>query len=242
MDATNSTNNPAGPTGESPTDSHSSYVANYSGSHPNLALAGLNNYHSHDSSQVHHHQSKKPTILQQADRRLSGPSSQQQRQTASSSASNNYKSHKVILPLQPPDQVTKSEPFLLPAPPPPLPPTSSDPDQSKFQYILVAQTSNATKLNEPSITYLNQSQAYELRMKKVGDLSHLSNRLLLSKVRICFHERRLQYMELEQMVEWSAKHPRERALDLDIPLSYGVIDPSIPSCHETSQINSISFR
>ena len=189
----------------------------------------------------HHHQSKKPTILQQADRRLSGPSSQQQRQTASSSASNNYKSHKVILPLQPPDQVTKSEPFLLPAPPPPLPPTS-DPDQSKFQYILVAQTSNATKLNEPSITYLNQSQAYELRMKKVGDLSHLSNRLLLSKVRICFHERRLQYMELEQMVEWSAKHPRERALDLDIPLSYGVIDPSIPSCHETSQINTISFR
>ena len=32
-----------------------------------------------------------------------------------------------------------------------------------FQYILAASTSTATKLNEPSITYLNQGQAYELR-------------------------------------------------------------------------------
>ena len=90
-----------------------------------------------------------------------------------------------------------------------------------FQYVLAAATSNATKLCEPSITYLNQGQAYELRLKKLGDLSPYrsgKNRLLRCKVRICFHERRLQYMELQQLTEWSAKHPNERVLDLDVPL------------------------
>ena len=171
----------------------------------------------------------------------------------------NLKSHKLILPMQQPPQpqlnqshagetILKSE-FLSPLPPPPpaldhqkQPGSGMDPEQAKFQYILVAQTSNATKLTEPSITYLNQGQAYELRMKKIGDLSNLTNRMLLSKVRICFHERRLQYMEQEQLVEWSGKHPRERALDLDIPLSYGIIAPSIPSWQDSSQINTFSFR
>ena len=75
-----------------------------------------------------------------------------------------------------------------------------------FQYILAASTSTATKLNEPSITYLNQGQAYELRMKKLGDLSsYRSKKLLKCVLRICFHERRLQYMEAEQIKEWSLK-------------------------------------
>ena len=88
---------------------------------------------------------------------------------------------------------------------------------NKFQYILAACTSNATKVNEPSITYLNQGQAYELRLKKLGDLSPYrrgggvggndKNRLLRCIIRICFHERRLQYMEMEQLNEWSSKHP-----------------------------------
>ena len=98
-----------------------------------------------------------------------------------------------------------------------------DEPNDTFQYILAAATSNATKLNEPSITYLNQGQAYELRLKKLGDLSSYrgnKNRLLRCKVRICFHERRLQYMELEQLTEWSSKHVNERVLDLDVPLRY----------------------
>ena len=92
-----------------------------------------------------------------------------------------------------------------------------------FQYILAAATSNATKIDGPSITYLNQGQAYEVRLKKLGDLSPYrgnKNRLLRCKVRICFHERRLQYMELEQLTEWSSKHVNERVLDLDVPLRY----------------------
>ena len=96
-----------------------------------------------------------------------------------------------------------------------------DEPNDTFQYILAAATSNATKINEPSITYLNQGQAYELRLKKLGDLSPYQgnkNRHLRCKVRICFHERRLQYMEIEQLAEWSSKHVNERVLDLDVPL------------------------
>ena len=214
---------PPAATSTSPSGSSSfgGFVVNFSGSHPNLSLAGA----SVPSTVVQ--EPKKTTISLQPDRRLSSPTSAARHQ------SNSYKTHKVILPLQPPA-------------PPPL--TKSSPDfpvdleSSKFQYILAAQTSNATKIHEPSITYLNQGQAYELRLKKLGDLSQLNNRLLLCKVRICFHERRLQYMELEQLMEWSAEHPRERVLDLDIPLSYGIINPYIPPSYDATQINTLSFR
>merc|ERR1719270_1767875 len=123
-----------------------------------------------------------------------------------------------------------------------------DEPNDTFQYILAAATSNATKINEPSITYLNQGQAYELRLKKLGDLSPYrgsKNRLLRCKVRICFHERRLQYMELEQLTEWSSKHVNERVLDLDVPLSYGMIDPYVPQATpgcDPTQLNVLTFR
>ena len=109
-----------------------------------------------------------------------------------------------------------------------------------FQYILAASTSIATKKNEPSITYLNQGQAYELRMKKLGDLSHFrtGKKYLKSVLRICFHERRLQYIESEQIAEWSFKHPGERIIDLDLPLSYGVLEP----WRDGKNINCLSFK
>jgi transcription factor CP2-like protein len=92
--------------------------------------------------------------------------------------------------------------------------------------------------NEPSITYINQGQAYELSVKKFGDLSAYRKRLLKCQLRICFHERRLQYMEMEQINEWSAKHPGERILDVDLPLSYGVVDP----VRDPTRLNVVSFK
>ena len=71
-----------------------------------------------------------------------------------------------------------------------------------FQYILNACTSIATKVNEPSITYLNQGQAYEVTLKKMQEFPSMTSqrrRLIKCQIRICFHERRLQYMELEQV-------------------------------------------
>ena len=68
------------------------------------------------------------------------------------------------------------------------------------------------QVTEPSITYINQGQSYELTLKKLGDVATFRKRLFKCQVRICFHERRLQYMEMEQIAEWSAKHPGERIL------------------------------
>ena len=84
-----------------------------------------------------------------------------------------------------------------------------------FQYILTAPTSIATKKGEPSLTYINQGQSYELKLKKLGDLSnHYKKKWLRSSIRICFHERRLQYIESEQIAEWSRTHPNERILEV----------------------------
>lgn len=96
-------------------------------------------------------------------------------------------------------------------------------DEFRFQYVLAAATSIATKSNEETLTYLNQGQSYEIKLKKLGDLSTCRGKMMKSVVKICFHERRLQYMEREQMHIWQSSRPGERILDVDIPLSYGLI-------------------
>ena len=53
---------------------------------------------------------------------------------------------------------------------------------NRFQYVLAAATSIATKQNEETLTYLNQGQPYEIKLKKLGDLSHYKGKIL--KVRI----------------------------------------------------------
>ncbi|CRK95673.1 CLUMA_CG009131, isoform A [Clunio marinus] len=96
-------------------------------------------------------------------------------------------------------------------------------DEFRFQYVLAAATSIATKSNEETLTYLNQGQSYEIKLKKLGDLSTCRGKIMKSVIKICFHERRLQYMEREQMHIWQSSRPGERILDIDIPLSCGLI-------------------
>ncbi|KAF7278574.1 hypothetical protein GWI33_008196 [Rhynchophorus ferrugineus] len=110
-------------------------------------------------------------------------------------------------------------------------------EDSRFQYVLAAATSIATKQNEDSLTYLNQGQSYEIKLKKLGDLSMYRGKLLKSVIRICFHERRLQYMEKEQMESWQKARPGDRILEADIPLSYGAFDITQPP----NGFNVISF-
>lgn len=43
-----------------------------------------------------------------------------------------------------------------------------------------------------------------------------------STIRLCFHERRLQYTEREQIDAWQKARPGEKLLEVDVPLSYGV--------------------
>ncbi|KAG7312659.1 hypothetical protein JYU34_000983 [Plutella xylostella] len=126
-------------------------------------------------------------------------------------------------------------------------------DDTRFQYVLAAATSIATKTTEESLTYLNQGQPYEVKLKKLGDLSHFKGKILKgqpyevklkklgdlshfkgkilkSVIKICFHERRLQYMEREQIAQWHAARPGERIVEVDVPLSYGVIKVQQPAC------------
>lgn len=104
------------------------------------------------------------------------------------------------------------------------PSNSSVISQCSYQYLLGAATSIATKTNEETLTYLNQGQSYEIKLKKLGDLTECRGKLLKSIVRVCFHERRLQYMEKEQILNWKQMRPGERILEIDIPLSYGICD------------------
>ncbi|ESO00447.1 hypothetical protein HELRODRAFT_175879 [Helobdella robusta] len=39
----------------------------------------------------------------------------------------------------------------------------------RFQYILNAATTPCSKINDESLTYLNQGQSYELKLKRLGD-------------------------------------------------------------------------
>ncbi|XP_076679016.1 transcription factor CP2 like gemini isoform X2 [Andrena cerasifolii] len=107
----------------------------------------------------------------------------------------------------------------------------------RFQYVLAAATSIATKVNEETLTYLNQGQSYEIKLKKLGDLSAYRGKILKSTIRICFHERRLQYTEREQMLAWQRARPGERLLEVDVPLSYGMVDV----CQPSPSSNSVEF-
>ncbi|KAG7457824.1 hypothetical protein MATL_G00231440 [Megalops atlanticus] len=119
---------------------------------------------------------------------------------------------------------------------PPEPETKNPP----FQYVLCASTSPAVKLHDETLTYLNQGQSYEIRMldnRKMGELSELNNQSVKSIVRVVFHDRRLQYMEHQQLEGWKWNRPGDRLLDIDIPMSVGITDPKT----NPSQLNAAEF-
>ncbi|OTF80114.1 Transcription factor CP2-like protein [Euroglyphus maynei] len=99
-------------------------------------------------------------------------------------------------------------------------------------------------MNEETMTYLNQGlyfsftinqsihsnifyisgQSYEIKLKKVGDLSEMKGKMLKTIIRVCFHDRRLQYIEKELIEQWKEQRPSERVIEIDVPLSYGIQD------------------
>uniref|UniRef100_A0A1B6DG69 Grh/CP2 DB domain-containing protein n=1 Tax=Clastoptera arizonana TaxID=38151 RepID=A0A1B6DG69_9HEMI len=110
-------------------------------------------------------------------------------------------------------------------------------DNCRFQYVLAAATSITTKINEETLTYLNQRQSYEIKLKKLGDLTDFRGKILKSVIRLCFHERRLQYMEKEQIAAWEASRPGDRILEVDLPLSYGMFN----LVQDPSMLNTVEF-
>ncbi|XP_032285130.1 transcription factor CP2-like protein 1 [Phoca vitulina] len=117
---------------------------------------------------------------------------------------------------------------------------SSEPPCPTFQYILCAATSPAVKQQEETLTYLNQGQSYEVQMlcnPKLSDATQWAQ-LLKSVVRVIFHDRRLQYTEQEQLDGWRWSRPGDRILDIDVPLSVGLIEPQVLP----SQLNTVEFH
>jgi hypothetical protein len=55
---------------------------------------------------------------------------------------------------------------------------SNEINSNKFYYVLMAPTSPAVKLNEDTLTYLNQGQNYELRISRSNNVSHVSSAYL----------------------------------------------------------------
>ena len=74
-------------------------------------------------------------------------------------------------------------------------------------FSLVAATSPSTKVNEESLTYLNQGQSYGIRMKRrIEEFQRMKlpmNTPLRVQLRVVFHDRRLQNQEEEQLKIWS---------------------------------------
>ncbi|XP_049727088.1 upstream-binding protein 1 isoform X3 [Elephas maximus indicus] len=119
-------------------------------------------------------------------------------------------------------------------------PLDGDTEHPPFQYVMCAATSPAVKLHDETLTYLNQGQSYEIRMldnRKMGDPPALSGKLVKSIIRVVFHDRRLQYTEHQQLEGWRWNRPGDRLLDLDIPMSVGIIDTRT----NPSQLNAVEF-
>ncbi|MGH0118000.1 UNVERIFIED_CONTAM: hypothetical protein FKN15_047005 [Acipenser sinensis] len=87
---------------------------------------------------------------------------------------------------------------------------------------------------------LVHGQSYEIRMldnRKIGELPELNSKTVKSIVRVVFHDRRLQYMEHQQLEGWRWNRPGDRLLDVDIPMSVGIIDPRT----NPNQLNAAEF-
>ncbi|XP_054158785.1 upstream-binding protein 1-like [Oppia nitens] len=110
-----------------------------------------------------------------------------------------------------------------------------------FQYILGAATASGVKHGAMTMTYMNQSQPYEIRLKKtvpeiVGRINY-DGKNLRTRVRLGFVEKRLQYRESDEMANWCRLHSKDRLIDVDGALSYGVFDIQI----RPQQINGLEF-
>ncbi|XP_061521017.1 upstream-binding protein 1 isoform X2 [Phycodurus eques] len=119
-------------------------------------------------------------------------------------------------------------------------PPESESKNLPFQYVLCAATSPAVKLHDETLTYLNQGQSYEVRMldnRKPDELPELTNKMVKSTVRVVFHDRRLQYTEHQQLEGWKWNRPGDRLLDIDIPMSVGIVEPKT----HPSQLNAAEF-
>uniref|UniRef100_H3AXF5 Transcription factor CP2 n=1 Tax=Latimeria chalumnae TaxID=7897 RepID=H3AXF5_LATCH len=109
-----------------------------------------------------------------------------------------------------------------------------------FQRCVCAVTRAGLKLHSGIKSCVHTGQSYEIRMldnRKMGELPEVNSKLVKSIIRVVFHDRRLQYTEHQQLEGWRWNRPGDRILDLDIPMSVGIIDPRA----NPTQLNTVEF-
>nr|XP_006815220.1 PREDICTED: transcription factor CP2-like [Saccoglossus kowalevskii] len=92
-------------------------------------------------------------------------------------------------------------------------------EEGGFQYILCAATSPAVKLSEEALTYLNQGQSYELKVKKLGNTHAYQGKLLKMSPYL---------MECYSFMCY---------IFVDVPLSYGMLQFT----RSPSALNAVEF-
>ncbi|KAJ8388387.1 hypothetical protein AAFF_G00134130 [Aldrovandia affinis] len=116
------------------------------------------------------------------------------------------------------------------------PSADNDAKMPPFQYFLCAATSPAVKAHEETLTYLNQAVVC-FRVAPGAQPVTAAPACLQSIMRVVFHDRRLQYTEQQQLEGWRWSRPGDRILDIDIPLSVGILEPRA----QPLQLNTIEF-
>jgi len=110
-------------------------------------------------------------------------------------------------------------------------------ESSSFLHVLRAPTSPTKKLEEDSLTYLNQGQSYLVELSCLpAEAVKFEGQYVKSVVKLCFYERKLQVQESEKYEEWKNNRPADRILEIDVPMSSGIYNirskGSLLNCYE----------
>ncbi|XP_057292756.1 transcription factor CP2-like isoform X1 [Hydractinia symbiolongicarpus] len=110
------------------------------------------------------------------------------------------------------------------------------PPETNYSITLKAPTAPGRKLDEETLTWLNQGQSYEIAL--AGENETNLGTLIKSAVSIGFQERQHQYFEFEKYDEWVLNRPTEKMIELDVPMCLGVHNP----VHVGTYTNEIEFQ
>lgn len=107
----------------------------------------------------------------------------------------------------------------------------------RFSFDLKAPTAHGLKIGQETITYINRSQPYEIKLHYNNQDGHASSDTLFkSTLKLEFSELRLRNCEQEIFDQWSRDHPMERLLEID-----KVGCDGLSNFQNDEQLNSISF-
>jgi len=94
--------------------------------------------------------------------------------------------------------------------------------ETSYVITMKAPTAPGRKLDEETLTWLNQGQPYEIVMFCSNPDKYNPGQLIKGIISLGFHERQYQYFECEKYDEWVINRPNEKIIDLDIPMCFGI--------------------